>query len=118
MDANTDIRYLKGVGEARAKAFLKLGLGTLADLVHFFPRTYEDRTAFCTISQLQLGESACVRAMVATEPTLSVVRKGLTYVKCRVSDGQGTMQLTFSSPPICSRFTIAVPRTWRPASGI
>ena len=78
LDANTDIRYLKGVGEARAKAFNKLGIETLGDLLGFFPRTYEDRTQFRTISQLQLGESACVRAMVATEPTLSFVRKGLT----------------------------------------
>ena len=99
LDANTDIRYLKGVGEARAKAYGKLGIETLGDLVGFFPRTYEDRTQFRTISQLQLGEAACVRAMVATEPTLSFVRKGLTYVKCRVSDGHGTMQLTFFNAP-------------------
>ncbi len=99
MTAETNIRYLKGVGEARAKAFGKLGVETLGDLVELFPRTYEDRTAFRTIPELQLGESACVRAMVASEPTLTFVRKGLTYVKCRVSDGAGVMQLTFFNAP-------------------
>ena len=32
-DLNTDIRYIKGVGEARAKAFEKLGVFTLGDLI-------------------------------------------------------------------------------------
>ena len=32
-DLNTDIRYVKGVGETRAKAFEKLGVFTLGDLI-------------------------------------------------------------------------------------
>ena len=44
----TDIRYLKGVGEARAKTLNKLGIHTLHDLVSYFPRAYEDTlTCFC-----------------------------------------------------------------------
>ena len=98
-DAKTEVRYLKGVGEARAKAMARLGIYTLRDLVLFFPRAYEDRTIFRAIPDLQLGEAACVRAMAASQPTLSYVHKGLTLVRLKVTDGRGTMAVTFFNMP-------------------
>ena len=47
-DLQTDIRYIKGIGETRAKALGKLGISTLRDLISYFPRAYEDRTALRT----------------------------------------------------------------------
>ena len=44
-DLNTDVRYIKGIGEQRAKALGKLGIATLQDLISYFPRAYDDRTA-------------------------------------------------------------------------
>ena len=43
-DLNTNVRYIKGIGETRAKALEKLGVRTLRDLIGFFPRRYEDRS--------------------------------------------------------------------------
>ena len=40
---NTDIRYIKGVGEARAKSLAKLGITDLRSLLSYFPRAYDDR---------------------------------------------------------------------------
>lgn len=94
-DLNTDVRYIKGIGEQRAKALGKLGIATLRDLIAYFPRAYEDRRSFCRIAQLQSGENACVEAMVAAEPVVSRVRKGLELVKVRVVDETGTLFLTF-----------------------
>ena len=54
---DTDIRYIKGVGEARAKLMAKLGIFTLRDLVSYFPRAYEDRTAVKTRANAQVGET-------------------------------------------------------------
>ena len=71
MQLDTDIRYIKGIGEARARSMGKLGIHDLAGLVSYFPRAYEDRTRICPIAQLTDGESVCVRAMVAETPTLS-----------------------------------------------
>ena len=65
MQLDTDIRYIKGIGEARARSMGKLGIHDLAGLVSYFPRAYEDRTRICPIDQLTDGESVCVRAMVA-----------------------------------------------------
>ena len=37
------LQYLKGVGPAKAKLFEKLEISTLTDLLHYYPRTYQDR---------------------------------------------------------------------------
>ena len=51
-ELSTDVRYIKGVGEQRAKALARLGVRTLGDLLNYFPRAYEDRTAVRPIAQL------------------------------------------------------------------
>ena len=61
-DLQTDVRYIKGIGEARAKALSKLGIATLQDLIGYFPRRYEDRTMTRSIRELELGETVCVRS--------------------------------------------------------
>lgn len=92
---NDDIRYMKGVGEARAKAFAKLGVATLRDLISCFPRTYEDRSTTLPIAEAPDGEKVCIRAMVAAEPTLSRVRKGMELVKLRAVDDSGSVNITY-----------------------
>lgn len=51
---NTSIAYLKGVGSSRAELLKKeLGIFTMKDLIHFFPKKYIDRTQFIKINKLQ-----------------------------------------------------------------
>ena len=95
MPLETHIRYIKGVGQAREKAFSKLGIRTLLDLASYFPRAYEDRTTFCEIKNLKIGETVCVRAMAAESPRLSHIRKGLDLLKFRAVDDTGTLDITF-----------------------
>ncbi len=95
MQLDTDIRYIKGIGEARARSMAKLGIHDLAGLVSYFPRTYEDRTQYKQIRELTDGETACVRAMVAEEPRLSRVRRGMELVKLRAVDESGALDITF-----------------------
>ena len=94
-DLNTDVRYIKGIGEQRAKALGKLGIATLRDLISYFPRAYDDRTQLRRIADLVPGETAGVAAMVASPPTISHVRRGLDLVKLRAVDDTGTLDVTF-----------------------
>ena len=94
-DLQTDVRYIKGIGEARAKALSKLGIATLQDLIGYFPRRYEDRTMTRTIRELELGETVCVRAMIANDPVASRISGGRTVVKARAVDDSGVLDLTF-----------------------
>ena len=98
-DLNTDVRYIKGVGEAKAKALGKLGIATLGDLIAWFPHRYEDRRETKPVSQLIPGETACVAAMIASEPKLSHIRKGMDLVKVRAVDDTGVLDVTFFNQP-------------------
>ena len=43
MPITTQIQYLKGIGPAKAKLFERLEIATVEDLLHYYPRTYQDR---------------------------------------------------------------------------
>jgi ATP-dependent DNA helicase RecG len=92
---NDDIRYVKGVGEQRAKALEKLGLHTLGDVLGYFPRGYEDRRQSYTIAQAPLDVPVCVRAMVAATPVASYIRRGMELLKLRAVDETGAVDITF-----------------------
>ena len=43
IELNKDIKYIKGVGPARAELLNKVGIYTLEDAITYFPRGHEDR---------------------------------------------------------------------------
>ena len=92
---NIDVRYLKGVGARKAEGLAKLGITDLKSLISYFPRAYEDRRETRRIAELEIGESACVTAMVAAQPRASRIRKGLELVKLRVVDESDALELTY-----------------------
>ena len=94
-DLQTDIRYIKGVGEKKALAFHKLGVYTLRDLVSCFPRRYEDRSQYKPIALTQDGESVCICAFVANTPQLTRVRRGLELVRFQAVDESGEVNITY-----------------------
>ncbi|MFR6022684.1 MAG: ATP-dependent DNA helicase RecG [Oscillospiraceae bacterium] len=95
LNLNTDIRYIKGIGEAKGKAFARLGVRCVGDLLSDFPRAYEDRSKVLPIARLMEGESACVCAMITTEPELSRIRKGMELLRFRIADASGSMLVTY-----------------------
>ena len=94
-DLQTDVRYIRGIGEVRGKSLQKLGIHTLQQLISYFPRTYEDRSKFYPIRELPLNENACCRAMIAAEPTAHRISGGRTIVKVRAVDESGVLDITF-----------------------
>jgi ATP-dependent DNA helicase RecG len=49
LSLDSEIQYLKGIGPKRAKAFVKLGIKNVRDLLTFFPIQYQDRTKIISI---------------------------------------------------------------------
>ncbi len=94
-DMNTDVRYVKGVGESRAKALEKLGIRTLGDLLGYYPRRWEDRSRLFAIRDLPEGEYACCKAMIAQAPRGSRIPGGRTVVTVRAVDDGGVLDVTF-----------------------
>jgi ATP-dependent DNA helicase RecG len=58
------VRYLKGVGPARAKVFAQLGIECVGDLLEHFPRDWEFVPEVIKISQIQEGENVSIVGVV------------------------------------------------------
>ncbi len=94
-ELNTDVRYIKGIGEKKALALNKLGVFSLYDLISYFPRKYEDRSQMCLIAEAMPGESVCILATVADTPHLVRIRRGMELVKFRAVDDSGSVDITY-----------------------
>ena len=99
-DLTTNVRYIRGIGEQKARSLAKLGILTLRDLISYFPRAYEDRRRSRKIAELEDGESACVEAMVAEPPSTHRARgSSAELVKVRAGDEGGARVITFFNQP-------------------
>ena len=94
-ELDRDIRYLKGVGEQRAKLLNKLGVFTVGDMLSYFPRGYEDRSVICSVAEAPFEEAVCVCLTVSAPPVLSRVRRGMELVKLRAFDDTGSVDITY-----------------------
>ena len=99
IDPSTPLTELPGVGAARGKALLRLGLVRAGDLLRYFPRDYEDRRRVCPVAQAPAEESVCVEAVVTEPARWTVVRRGLDLVKLRACDDTGILNITFFNQP-------------------
>lgn len=94
LNLNSNIKYIKGVGEKRAGLFGSLAIFDVDALIHFFPRKYEDWTNTKTVRELQNGDCASIRATMITPVKEHMIRKGMTLYKCRFSDGESIINVT------------------------
>lgn len=92
---NTDIRLLKGIGDAKAKQLLRLGVFTVWDLLTYFPVRFEDRCKVKKIFDLEHDSYACVNGIVINPVKEHYVRKGLTYYKVQIRDDSGIASCIF-----------------------
>ena len=95
MTPDTPVRLLRGVGDARAKLFEKLGVFTARDLLYLMPRRYEDRRALKTLNGIADGEVCAVYVTLSAPAAETRSRSGLSMVKAVAEDGTGELYLTF-----------------------
>lgn len=96
--AETEVRYLKGVGEKLAQILAKLNLYTLGDLVFHLPRRYEDRTHFRRVAHVRPGEVVTLMGKIITVDN-APVRKAMTLTKAFLDDGTGAIELIWYNQP-------------------
>lgn len=93
MTQDIQIKFLKGVGEKRAKQFNKLGVYSIDALLHFYPRAYEDWSKIVSINNAPFDQKCCVKATVTYNPTSRRARSGIMLFETLVTDGTGLMQI-------------------------
>ncbi len=96
------VRYLKGVGPQRAKLLKRLGVETIGDLLHFYPRRYEDRRNLKTLAEVVPGEKAVVQVQVIGNP-FTEERKHLLITKVPVGDATGRAFLVWFNQPFMEK---------------
>jgi ATP-dependent DNA helicase RecG len=90
----SSVKYIKGVGEQRAKLFKKLEVLTAGDLLRFYPRTYNDWTHIVSIAHAPSEEPCCVCATVDVTATTHKVRSDMALYKTRARDDTGSIYIT------------------------
>ena len=100
--SNLPVTAVKGVGPRRAAILKKLGIGTVADLLRHFPRSYHDRTQITPIADLKLGERATIRAEVL-ETDVTYLRRRMCLAKALLEDDSGTVWAAWFNQPYMTR---------------
>lgn len=95
MQLDTDIKYLPGVGAAKAESLAKeLNINTFEDLVYYFPYKYIDRSRFYTTAEIRSDEVA-----VQLKGVISNFRKqGVKYkehLTATFTDSAGRIELVW-----------------------
>lgn len=95
LNADTNIQFVKGVGSKRAELFKKLGVQTVSELVHLYPRQYRDLTNLKKIGECFIDEVCSVQAVVDYTPVGIRVKNGKMLYKTEATDGECVLHLTF-----------------------
>jgi ATP-dependent DNA helicase RecG len=97
-DTSTPVKYLKGVGEVRARQLGNVGIKTVLDLFEYFPRTYINRTCNPSILELIAGQNIALTTMISWVDERRT-HKGKSILNVGVSDGRATLVCTWFSYP-------------------
>lgn len=92
--AELSVDQLNGVGPKKSKGLAKSEIYNLLDLITHYPRKYLDRTKEAKIAELMEGEEASVLVIVDNTSSRRV-RGGKVMVNSTVSDGSGSLKITF-----------------------
>ena len=93
------LTVLSGIGKRHAQTFQKLGVNTLADLMYYFPRRYDDYSQLKPINRLTYGEEVTVIATVHSASTRKTRGGKLQITEVTVTDGTGFLRLNWFNQP-------------------
>lgn len=90
------IQFVKGVGPKLGALFARVGVGTVGELLHYYPRQHLDFSRCRRICDLRPGETATIYGVIHR---LSVIvppkKKQLTIIQVVIRDGSGRITLNF-----------------------
>ncbi len=96
---NEALTSIKGIGPGRAERFASLGLFSILDLIHFFPRDYHDFSKATNISELNEEEYVAVRILFIGKPKTIRTSSGLRITTVSIGDATGNLQAIWFNQP-------------------
>ena len=98
MANDQSIETLKGIGEKTAKLFEKVGIRSIDDLLHYYPRGYDTYGEPKAIGELSEDETGTVEGFLKSGAT-GVHVNGLSIVQATISDMTGKLRLVWYHMP-------------------
>ncbi|GAB4201121.1 MAG: ATP-dependent DNA helicase RecG [Roseiflexaceae bacterium] len=95
---DTPVDDLPGIGPANARAFRKLGVKTVLDMLYHFPHRYDDYSSQKRIADLQPGATETVVGEVTDVRTFTL-RSGGKALEVQISDDSGHLKIVFFRQP-------------------
>lgn len=101
---NAPVSVLQGIGPANAKTLSTIGINTLDDLLHYYPRRYDDYSKMKPINRLSVGEVVTILAAVKRVDNRSLHGGKREITEAILDDGTGVLRVTwFNQPWLASR---------------
>jgi len=100
------VQFLKGVGPKRSEIFGRIGIHTIHDMLHYFPRDYKDRTRIQKISEAKIGAEITIKGKIlAIQNRMARNRKYI--LEAFVTDETGSIAATwFNQPFLMNKFHV------------
>ena len=101
------VTVLQGIGPSNAKTLSTIGLNTLDDLLHYYPRRYDDYSKMKPINRLSAGEVVTILAAVKRVDNRSLHGGKREITEAILDDGTGALRVTwFNQPWLASRLRV------------
>lgn len=98
MKLSDSITTIKGIGDKMSACFARLGIYTINDLIHTYPRNYLTYEEPVDIDKATVGERHAVCAIISSYVEVRQVRS-LKLTTMTVKDGTGSLRLTWYNSP-------------------
>jgi ATP-dependent DNA helicase RecG len=96
---DTDIQFIKGVGPKLGSLFHKRGIYTIWDLLHYYPRAFEDRRAARNIASLEPGDLVSLKAKVVKVSSFAMGRSVRKIYDVLIKDDSGQIHCKYFRVP-------------------
>jgi ATP-dependent DNA helicase RecG len=114
---DSPVSTLRGVGPAKSASLAAAGIVTIKDLLHYYPRAYQNKADIKTLAdaavlcsqplpaepggaEKKLSAPPCAFLLtVAGEPIYKVIRRGMSILRFRAFDETGVCEITYFNQP-------------------
>ncbi len=96
---DTDVQFIKGVGPKLGEILRRRGVSTVQDLLHVYPRTYEDRRAVRQIKSLVADQLVSLKANVQRVRSIPMGKSHRKIWEITVGDSTGRIACKYFRVP-------------------
>lgn len=91
--AEVSVRYLPGVGEMNEKKLNLLGIKTIKDLLHYFPRTHISYSDITPIREIQEEQQVSILGVIQKVSAFKSPNKNLIILSIFLKDNSGKLKI-------------------------